>query len=139
MLSAIGDVAQFANPIAAFVITENKKQYLTEHLETILMVGIGKELGKRTKFDGSKRPDGTSFKGMPSGHTASAWVSASHTRHPILYGTAVVTAYSRIHAKKHTAPQVLAGVLLGELVVLVNSNDVNISVCDYGINIRVRF
>lgn len=64
-------------------------------------------MSKRPTIEGKKNR----YDGMPSGHTASAWVAASYIRtfsedykylSIPLYLTAAVTGYSRIHAKEHT-------------------------------------
>lgn len=38
-----------------------------------------------------------------------------------LYVTAAITGYSRVHAKEHTAGQVVAGAALAEIVTYINS------------------
>ena len=64
----------------------------------------------------AKRPCCDEYRGMPSGHSAGAFSAASYVYYRYgfrqslpLIGIGVATAASRIHAKKHSFAQVLAG------------------------------
>lgn len=64
----------------------------------------------------AKRPCCDEYRGMPSGHSAGAFSAASFVYYRYgfrqslpLIGIGVVTAASRIHAKKHSFAQVLIG------------------------------
>lgn len=117
-----GDFFQIATPLLALCLAPsygNATLLALEYIETQCLVGLGKWLGKRFHFPGSARPNG-SRKGMPSGHTAVAWIGAAHSRQPLLYAMAAFTGASRVIANKHTIPQVMASALLSEGVALMN-------------------
>jgi len=118
MITEVGDIAQFVSPMVALVTAEDPKDFLYHYLATIGVSFATKELGQYTHFKGSRRPDRSDYRGMPSGHTASAAIGAAYSRNPWLYGVTVVTGYSRIAANKHNVWQVLAGVALAEVVML---------------------
>ncbi len=97
--------------------------------QVIAVVGIGKLIGSKTHFYGSQRPQGGNYKGMPSGHTASAWASASYMRvycnnklySAPFYAAGAFTGFSRVVSKRHTLGQVLASVVISELIMQANS------------------
>lgn len=69
-----------------------------------------------TSIDFAKRPCCNDYKGMPSGHAGGAFSAAGFVYYRYgwkpalpLIGLGVVTAASRVYAKKHTIWQVLAG------------------------------
>jgi hypothetical protein len=134
-LQKFGDYGQILNPFIAAAISTQEKglghfafifaqdMALTHGVKLALAsgkAGIGKRPSKSWKKD--------KYDGMPSGHTASAWVAAAYIRQfeqnkfasiPF-YLIAGVTGYSRIKAKKHTTFQVIAGAALSELIVHLN-------------------
>jgi membrane-associated phospholipid phosphatase len=136
-LRSFGDYAQVINPVLAASLATQEKGL--GHFAIIYgqswgtMHGI-KIISNKAKWQASKRPtiEGKKdrFEGMPSGHTNSAWIAASYVRtfsedykymSIPLYLTAAITGYSRVHAKEHTTPQVIAGAALAELVTYINS------------------
>ena len=78
---------------------------------------LGKYGGRKLQPDFAKRPDGTAYTGMPSGHTMSAWHPAAYTRNPFLYATAILTAASRVTSKRHFWYQCLASIVISEGIV----------------------
>lgn len=144
-LQDIGDYLQFINPVAGLMIAAHQDRaihYTANYAQTMLWVGLSKEYGRMTKPRYCRRPcDHANFKGMPSGHTASAWTAASYVRthkdwrwSVPLYGTAVLTAYSRVKYKKHSVIQVTIAAILSEAVVYANKNW-KIHVTDDGFNV----
>lgn len=136
-LRSFGDYAQIINPVLAVVFSSQEKGFghfaIIYGHSWITTQGIRLVLDK-TKWKPSKRPivrdKKDRFDGMPSGHTNSAWVAASYLRtfsddykyaSIPLYITAAITGYSRMHAKEHTVAQVIAGVVLAEIVTYINS------------------
>ena len=136
-LRSFGDYAQIINPVLTAGFASQEKGFghfaLIYGQTFVTMHGI-KFVANKNKWRPSKRPsiEGKKdrYDGMPSGHTASAWVAASYLRtfsddykywSIPLYVTAAVTGYSRIHAKEHTAAQVISGAVFAELVTYINS------------------
>jgi len=72
-----------------------------------------------------ERPDGSNFKSFPSGHTATAFMTAEYLRQeykdvspwiPVAgYAAAVATGYMRLYNNKHWASDVFAGAAIGVL------------------------
>lgn len=72
-----------------------------------------------------ERPDGSNFKSFPSGHTATAFMTAEYLRQeykdvspwiPVAgYAAAAVTGYMRLYNNKHWASDVFAGAAVGVL------------------------
>ncbi len=135
-LRKAGDIIEFANPIIAYTIAayhDDDACFLVSYAQVMIATGIGKWSGKKLKYDLAKRPNSSNFTGMPSGHTASAWLPAAYFRvrrnQPIvtslLYGGAIATGFSRIYYKRHTVLQVLVSVVLCESVAILNSRFAN--------------
>ncbi len=136
-LRSFGDYAQVINPIIAGALASQEKgfgHYAVIYGETFVSMHAFKLLANSNKWQVSKRPtiEGKKdrYDGMPSGHTASAWIAASYIRtfsedykylSIPLYITAAATGYSRVYAKEHTTGQVIAGAALAELVTFINS------------------
>ena len=136
-LRSFGDYAQIINPVLVAGIASQEKglgHFGFIYGQTFASMHGIKLISKNAKWAFSKRPHikdkKDRYDGMPSGHTASAWVAASYLRiHSEeykycsipLYLTAAVTGYSRVRAKEHSAAQVIAGAALAELVTYVNS------------------
>lgn len=118
----LGDTLQLLNPLVVMCTTSNRQEFGMLYLQAMGIDLAIKHLGKRTHFRGSMRPNGSNYAGMPSGHTASAWVAASYSRNPIMYLGGVITAHSRVWARKHSWGQVIGGALLGEAVVWLHGN-----------------
>ena len=136
-LRSFGDYAQIINPIIASGLSSREKGFghfaIIYGQSWVAMHGI-KLVSNKAKWAPSKRPSvhdkKDRFDGIPSGHTNSAWVSASYVRtfsedykyaSIPLYITAVITGYSRVHSKEHTTTQVIAGAALAEIVTYINS------------------
>ncbi|MDX2049643.1 MAG: phosphatase PAP2 family protein [Rickettsiaceae bacterium] len=132
----IGDILQFTNPMFGTAIASQNKG--TGHFLYIYSEGLGityasKLTGKIYKPKTGKRPYKKNKKprydGLPSGHTYSAWASASYVRNfsneynqsAPLYLAAIFTAYSRVESREHTISQVVAAALLAEIVNSINS------------------
>ncbi|MWV61178.1 phosphatase PAP2 family protein [Helicobacter saguini] len=122
----LGDILTLA-PVGAFIVSIGIKDY-----EGAWQVALGSlatqgavELIKRTnEFAAaqgadilfSKRPLNTDYKGMPSGHTAGGFSAAGYVYYrygwkpalPVI-ALGVVTAASRVHARKHTILQTIVG------------------------------
>src|SRR5205085_1994320 len=72
-----------------------------------------------------ERPDGSNFKSFPSGHTATAFMTAEYLRQeykdvspwiPVAgYAVAAATGYMRLYNNKHWASDVFAGAAIGVL------------------------
>ncbi len=145
MLPYLDDIFQFTNPIIGLYIATERKQdneYILNYAATMAITGGGKYLGKRFNYPGSLRPDHTSYTGMPSGHTSSAWFAAAHTRSIPLYMCAYFTACARVVRKKHTWYQVGASIALAEGIVFVSkywNKHFGLMAYDSGIAIRYRF
>ncbi len=129
----IGNVLQIVNPLLGYALTihtNTNDQYVFDYIMAIGITGLSKQLGNKIKYKQAMRPDGTTYKGMPSGHTTSAWLPAAHFRNhasdrlmPLaipLYANAVFTGYSRVRSHRHTVLQVVASAVLCEAVVLIN-------------------
>lgn len=144
-LRRVGDVLQVANPLIGLYLAhhgDTHRDFIFSYAESMAIVGAGKYAGNRWHYAGSKRPSGTSHRGMPSGHTVSAWCAAAHTRSPYLYTTAALTGSSRVLSKKHTIIQVLVSVAVCEGVAYFNKKlskriwiDARLDDKKYGINI----
>lgn len=136
-LRSFGDCMQIINPLLTAGLASQEKGFghfaLIYGQTFVTMHGI-KFIADKNKWRPSKRPyiEGKKdrYEGMPSGHTASAWVAASYLRtfsddykywSIPLYMTAAVTGYSRVHAKEHTVTQVISGAVLAELVTYINN------------------
>lgn len=136
-LRSFGDYAQIINPVLVAGLSSQEKglgHFGFIYGQTFASMHGIKLISNSAKWSASKRPHikdkKDRYDGMPSGHTASAWMAASYLRiHSEeykylsipLYLTAAVTGYSRIHAKEHTTGQVIAGAALAELVTYINS------------------
>lgn len=132
-----GDYMQVINPVFAAGLSSQERgfgHFAFIYSQTWVIMHGTKLVARSGKWQVSKRPhiDGKKdrYEGMPSGHTASAWVAASYVRtfsedHKLLsiplYITAAITGYSRVKSKEHTTTQVLAGAALAEAVTFVNS------------------
>lgn len=153
----MGDWTQIINPVAAGILASQERGALhfgIHMAQTQLVIEGGKWAGRKWKFEGSKRPDSNSHCGMPSGHTAAAWVGAAYTReHSVkyqhlvipMYGVAVFTGASRILSKRHSLQQVIVGAVLAEAIVFANSEmkwcqvygGYDLGVTTLGINIKL--
>jgi membrane-associated phospholipid phosphatase len=115
----IGDVGEYVMPAAAVAITlvhadgRGVGQFALVAATTEAVVQTLKPAINRRRPSGG----GRSF---PSGHTASAFMSATflHRRYGLAYGVpayaaAVFVGYSRVHSKQHWTTDVLAGGALG--------------------------
>lgn len=136
-LQTFGDYAQIINPLVAATLASQEKgvgHFVMIFGQSTLITHAVKYTSGNSKWKFSKRPSiegkKNRYDGMPSGHTNSAWVAASYIRtfskenkhlSIPLYITAAVTGYSRVHAKKHTVSQVVAGAALAEIVTYINS------------------
>ncbi len=136
-LRSFGDYMQIINPVFASGLASQEKgfgHFALIYGQTWVTMHSVKLIANKGKWQPSKRPSIEAkkdrFDGMPSGHTASAWVAASYVRtfsedykyiSIPLYLTAAVTGYSRIKAKEHTIAQVISGAALAELVTYINS------------------
>lgn len=136
-LKRTGDCLQIINPViaAGFALQEKGLGHFGIVYGQTLAFSYGiKAIAKHEEWEISKRPytkkRGTTYSGMPSIHTTSAWAAASYVRtfsddykylSIPLYLIATITGYSRIHAKKHTNLQVFAGATLAETVNFANS------------------
>lgn len=132
-----GDYFQVINPVFALGLSSQERgmgHFAFIYSQTFVIMHGTKLIARSGKWQVSKRPhiDGKKdrYEGLPSGHTASAWVAAAYVRtfsdeHKWLsfplYVTAAITGYSRVKAKEHTPFQVVAGAALAEAVVFVNS------------------
>lgn len=136
-LRSFGDYAQIINPVLVAGFASQEKgfgHFAIIYGQSWLTVHGVKLVSDKAKWPFSKRPvvndKKDRYDGMPSGHTNSAWVAASYLRtfsddykyvSIPLYITAAITGYSRVHAKEHTAAQVIAGAALAEIVTYINS------------------
>ncbi len=136
-LRSFGDYIQIINPVLTADFASQKKDFGYFSLiygQTFVTVHAMKFIATKNKWRPSKRPSiegkKNRYDSMPSGHTTSAWVAASYLRtfsddykywSIPLYATAIVTGYSRIHAKEHTLAQVISGAALAEFVTFINS------------------
>lgn len=136
-LRSFGDYTQIINPLITGGLASQEKgfgHFAIIYGQSFLAMHSIKYIADKNKWRPGKRPaiDGKKdrYDGMPSGHTNSAWIAASYVRNfseenkylsiP-LYITAAITGYSRVHAKEHTASQVIAGAALAEIVTYINS------------------
>ncbi len=136
-IEIFGDYAQVINPLVAASIASQEKgvgHFMIIFAQSNLFTHAIKYTTGGAKCSASKRPSNNKNKirydGMPSGHTNSAWLAASYIRmfsednkklSIPLYITAAITGYSRVNAKKHTVPQVVAGAALAEITTYINS------------------
>jgi membrane-associated phospholipid phosphatase len=115
----LGDIGEYAMPAAAVALTlahedgRGLRQFAFVAAATEAVVQTLKPTINRRRPNGG----GRSF---PSGHTASAFMSATylHRRYGLAYGlpayaAAVFVGYSRVHTKQHYTTDVLAGAALG--------------------------
>ena len=115
----VGDVGQFAVPLAALAVsfykddTEGMKQMLKGW---VITQGITHTTKRITNV---RRPNKSNCQSFPSGHTASAFSGAAylHHRYGMKYGlpayiAASVVGHSRVHANKHWATDVVGGAAL---------------------------
>jgi membrane-associated phospholipid phosphatase len=96
----------------------------------LLAWGTANALVEATKLGtGRERPNGSDLKSFPSGHAATAFVSASLIEHNLrdipmprpvrgavttgLYGLALGTAWARVEAHKHYPSDILVGAAFG--------------------------
>lgn len=138
-LEKFGDAAQIINPIFTAAVSSREKgvgHFGLIYAQSMGIMAASKHLGMQSKWKISKRPKGASsissktlYNGFPSGHTTSAWSSASYARVFFdenkyvaipLYISAAVTAYSRYEAKKHTQAQIFGAIILSEAVTEIN-------------------
>ena len=111
-----GDAMQYLLPLSAYAGTaiardkEGAIMYTKSLVSQGVIIAIGKEAA--SKF----RPNGTSTKSFPSGHTGAAFSGASflYTRYGKAYGIpayvlAALTGASRVNADAHHVDDVLAG------------------------------
>ncbi|KPA54549.1 phosphatase PAP2 family protein [Photobacterium leiognathi] len=115
----VGDVGQFAVPLAALAVAYAKDD--TEGMKQLFYGwGITQTATHITKtITQIERPNGKSCNSFPSGHTASAFSGATflHHRYGIEYGfpaylASVVVGHSRVHANKHWATDVVGAAAL---------------------------
>ena len=115
-----GDAMQYLLPLSAYAGTaiardkEGAIMYTKSLVTQGVVIAIGKEAA--SKF----RPNGTSTKSFPSGHTGAAFSGASflYTRYGRVYGIpayvlAGLTGASRVNADAHHVDDVLAGMSVG--------------------------
>ncbi len=128
-----GDILQITNPLTSTYIASKEKgigHFAIIYAQNMAATYATKYTGTKTKWNISKRPNSNKYDGMPSGHTSSAWSSASYVRTfsndykyvaiPLYIGAAI-TAYSRINHKKHTSAQVISAAALTEIITYANS------------------
>ena len=134
---SFGDYMQIINPVFAASLASGEKgfgHFAIIYAETFVIMHGTKLIASSGKWQVSKRPYVENKKhrydGLPSGHTASAFVGAAYVRtfseeykllSIPLYITAAITGYSRVKAKEHTTGQVIAGAALAEIVTFINS------------------
>jgi membrane-associated phospholipid phosphatase len=118
-LETFGDIGQLAMPIAALLATINH-----DDSRGSLQLGEAFALSMGTTFllkpiINRKRPNGSHWS-FPSGHTTSAFASASFLdrRYGLKYGVpaylmAAAVGYSRVEAKHHYTSDVIAGAAIG--------------------------
>ena len=118
-----GDIAQIGLPVAAAVCAARQGRlgdFAGDFaLQSVVVHGLKLGLGESSI---NRRPNG-SYKGFPSGHTATAVAGAADlARHcfkgnklasGLLYGTAAAVGVSRITSDHHNVGQVAAGALIG--------------------------
>jgi len=115
-----GDIIQIALPVSAFVSTiiwQNEQKPTFQFMKTmgvsfVVTHGLKRIINK-------KRPNGGDFS-FPSGHTSAAFTGAAfiERKYGIEYGIpsyllASYVGWSRIHANKHDAWDVLGGAIIG--------------------------
>jgi hypothetical protein len=136
-LRSFGDVMQIVNPVASSLLSSQEKgfgHHAFIYGQTWITMHAIKLVSDKSKWAPSKRPSITDkrdrYDGMPSGHTASAWVAAAYVRtfsedysylSVPLYITAAITGYSRVYSKEHTWGQVISGAALAEGMTWMNS------------------
>tara|TARA_R110002072_G_scaffold239665_1_gene397636 strand:- start:3715 stop:4302 length:588 start_codon:yes stop_codon:yes gene_type:complete len=126
------NMLKISSPFAA-VITNNDKgfgHFMVIYKQSVFASSAMKFWSEKNKWEIGKRPVGSFYNGMPSGHTVAAWAPAAYVRtfskdHKYLsiplYASAVAMAYSRVERKYHTVPQVITGALLVEAITYANS------------------
>jgi membrane-associated phospholipid phosphatase len=117
-----GDVMRYALPAAALGVTAAKRDgegaamFVASAVPT-----LGLTYGLKALVH-EERPDGSGDDSFPSGHTASAFLGASHLHYRYgwkyglpAYGLATLVGASRIEADKHFFHDVLASVVIANL------------------------
>ncbi|MDR3289808.1 MAG: phosphatase PAP2 family protein [Rickettsiales bacterium] len=131
-LREFGDIFRYAVPVLGFGMTlkeehadgswdyEGTKQFSYSIMATMVSVELLKPIV------GERRPDGTNNTSFPSGHAAGAFQGAFfiHRRYgwrPAIlpYALSIVTAYSRVEAKKHYIHDVVVGAAIAGLYTLL--------------------
>lgn len=137
-----GDYAQILNPMLAGAFSLHEKgliHYGIIFTQCNLPTWVMHTKGRHLKWSLSARPrkktegirERKNYTGMPSGHTAAAWMGAAYMRRfskdyqwvawP-LYLSAALTGYSRVHSRCHTKLQVFASIALVEGLNFLNAN-----------------
>lgn len=145
----IGDLMMAMGAGYAIGMTMQAKDYMgtLQFAESVLISQGITEVLKRTIKE--ERPNGSDNLSFPSGHSAGAFSSAMfvHKRYgwkPALipYAMALVTGWSRVHARAHYWHDVLAGAAVSALVTwcVVDSYDtkVNLSADTDGFNLSFK-
>jgi membrane-associated phospholipid phosphatase len=118
-LKTCGNVGQIAVPVIALLATLSHRDAKgTLQLAEAYGTAMGTTFILKPTVN-RKRPDGGNWS-FPSGHSASAFASASFLdrRYGRAYGiptylAAIVVGYSRVAAKRHFATDVMAGAAIG--------------------------
>ena len=116
-----GDVLRYSIPLYALGLTVIEEDNANGALQFAATYGVTKLATRYLKEETNKpRPDGSDRRAFPSGHTSEAFAGAGfiHRRYGIeqawpFYVAATFVGYSRIHANRHDAIDVLGGAALG--------------------------
>lgn len=142
----LGDLMMAMGAGYALGMTAQAKDFIgtIQFAESVLVAQGITEILKRTVRE--ERPNGSDDLSFPSGHAAGAFSSAMfvHKRYGwkpaiVPYAMAVVTGWSRVHAKAHYWHDVLAGAAVSAIttwcVVSTYDSQVNVSADTNGFNI----
>lgn len=148
-----GDILQIVNPIAGLALTtlyESPVNYALSYGISMGLVGLGKYNGRQLEYPGAARPRDGTYNGMPSGHTASAWLPAAYAAKSndqrlvrasyILYPVAAFTGVSRVTSKRHYWYQVAAAIVICETITYINrKHPVAVGITPNGIYLSYKF
>lgn len=117
-----GDVMRYAIPAFALGVSAAKRDGLGAlQLGATAIPTLGLTYGLKAAVH-EERPDGSGDDSFPSGHTASAFLGASHLHYRYgwkyglpAYGLAALVGASRIEADKHFVHDVLASIVIANL------------------------